>query len=395
MRHLLLLGLSFAVAVPALCQFDMQNSGTMASLRGIDSVGGGVAWASGTEGTVLRTMDGGKHWEHCVEPPDAEKLDFRGVQAFDENTALVMSSGKGELSRLYKTVDGCRTWKLVFMNPDKDGFWDALSMAFPPTVSVPHSVALKHLHGYLLGDPVNGHFSLFMTSDGGDTWTPRVATKRGPKGEGCQVDEFAAKDGEATFAASNESLYAGGFYFQFVTGGADTRIAYNDEFSLDGALCHESSHYITLPIVHTGASTGAFAMSVSWQKGKADNFPDSVVIVGGDYTAPDSTVGNAAYISHFEHPWRTVGKPTTPPHGYRSAVVYDVTSKTWITVGPNGTDISVDDGRNWRALRPVAGDAPDADKDWNALSLPFVVGPKGRIGMLRGDELKALSAVPR
>ena len=55
--------------------------------------------------------DGGYLWQGCAIPPGAEKLDFRGIQAFDENTAIVMSSGKGDLSRLYKTTDGCRTWK--------------------------------------------------------------------------------------------------------------------------------------------------------------------------------------------------------------------------------------------------------------------------------------------
>ncbi len=72
----------------------------------------------------------------------------------------------------------------------------------------------------------------------------------------------------------------------------------------------------------------------------------------------------------------------TPPHGYRSAVAYDPATKSWITVGPNGTDISTDDGRNWRPLHPAPTDAPDADQNWNALSLPFVVGPHGRIGLL-------------
>ncbi len=56
----------------------------------------------------------------------------------------------------------------------------------------------------------------------------------------------------------------------------------------------------------------------------------------------------------------------------------------WITVGPNGTDISTDDGKNWRAVRPDAArhEPADADRNWNAISLPFVVGPKGRIGKL-------------
>ena len=80
---------------------------------------------------------------------------------------------------------------------------------------------------------------------------------------------------------------------------------------------------------------------------------------------------------------------TTPPHGYRSAVAYDSNSKTWITVGPNGTDISTDDGRNWRALKPDPkfNDPPDADQHWNALSLPYAVGPHGRIATLRPSAL--------
>ncbi len=104
----------------------MEKSGTTAGLRGIHAVGGGVAWASGTNGTVLRTEDGGYEWQSCAMPPGAEKLDFRGIWAWDDNTAIVMSSGTGEASRIYKTVDGCSSWKLLFTNPDKDGFWDAI-----------------------------------------------------------------------------------------------------------------------------------------------------------------------------------------------------------------------------------------------------------------------------
>ena len=80
----------------------------------------------------------------------------------------------------------------------------------------------------------------------------------------------------------------------------------------------------------------------------------------------------------------------TPPHGYRSSVAYDAATKTWITVGPNGTDISTDDGKNWRAVQPDAArhEAPDADRNWNAISLPFVVGPHGRIGKLNAAALK-------
>ena len=57
-----------------------------------------------------------------------------------------MSSGKGDLSRLYKTTDGCKTWKLVFAtNPDKEGFWDAIK--FGMFCKGPCR------EGFLIGDP--------------------------------------------------------------------------------------------------------------------------------------------------------------------------------------------------------------------------------------------------
>ena len=51
--------------------------------------------------------------------------------------------------------------------------------------------------------------------------------------------------------------------------------------------------------------------------------------------------------------------------------------------GTAGTVLrTTDDGKNWHPLKPSSSDQPDADQNWNALSLPFVVGPKGRIGKL-------------
>ena len=72
-----------------------------------------------------------------------DSLDFRGVQAWDAQTAIVMSSGKGRLSRLYKTTDGCKTWKLLFTNPESEGFYDAL-------------LFIDRQHGIVLGDPARG-----------------------------------------------------------------------------------------------------------------------------------------------------------------------------------------------------------------------------------------------
>ena len=384
------------LTAPSYAQWEIEESHTTASLRGIHNVGAGVAWASGTGGTVLRTEDGGYLWQTCAIPgagtkDTAEKLDFRGIQAFDENTAIVMSSGPGDQSRLYKTTDGCQTWKLLFTNPDKDGFFDAISVHAPKDDALGHRMKGSHGWGYVLGDPVNGVFRLFSTNDTGETWHQRIAEKRGPKGEGCKVDDFEAQPNEAAFAASNQSLLAlNGNYLLFVTGGPISRLRHNDVFSLDGALCRESVHSLKLPMTNGVASSGAFAAAVTPDYASRGNWPDKLVIVGGNYKLPDETTNTAVTVRQNAPLYQyTVKAAQTPPHGYRSSVAYDASTKTWITVGPNGTDISTDDGRNWRPLTPTPQDDKDADKNWNALSLPFVVGPKGRIGKLRTNALSA------
>jgi len=342
--HLILILLTATLTSQA--QWDIEESHTTASLRGIHNVGGGVAWASGTHGTVLRTEDGGYLWQTCTIPPGAENLDFRGIQAFDENTAIVMSSGPGDQSRLYKTTDGCQTWRLLFTNPDKEGFWDAVKF-------------LSDYAGYVVGDPVDGSIVLLRTEDGGATWK-RIAEKN-----------LQVQQGEALFAASNSVLAVYGYYnFLLATGGTKPEIIHlftNAPGDPDKYAIKETRYPLSFP---SGQSAGAFSLA----------FAGSAVVVGGDYQDPKLS---AAAIFKFWEPKARFTQSTTPPHGYRSSVAYDPTQKLWITVGPNGTDISRDDGRNWQPLKPSGYDPVDADKNWNALSLPFVVGPNGRIGKLR------------
>jgi len=346
MRLALLLA-TVSSAIPSCAQFTMQTSNTTADLRGIHNVGNGVAWASGTHGTVLRTEDGGYVWQSCAIPPGAEKLDFRGVQAFDANTAIVMSSGPGEQSRLYKTTDGCHSWKLLFTNPDKEGFWDAVATADRNNIMI-------------LGDPVNGRFSLFSSTDAGANW------------EKSRDDGLRSDPDQGSFAASNSSLLVDWVdgNAAFGTGGPTGPRLYRE---CDSCKRDAVWSQAELPSLQSGKAAGIFSLQYrDWKQW---------IAVGGDYTKPDDRTGTAAFTLDRGDHWQPA---TTPPHGYRSSVAYDASTKTWITVGPNGTDISTDDGRNWRAIHPnpALHESADADRNWNALSLPYVVGPKGRIGRL-------------
>lgn len=352
-----------AQAAPAWLE---QESGVTASLRGIDSVNGQIAWASGSGGTVLRTTDGGTHWQRCAIP-DADKdgatLDFRGVQAWDADNAVVMASGPGDKSRLYKTTDGCETWELLFANPDApSGFFDSFWMNGP--------------RGIVVGDPVAGRMVVFLSLNHGKSW------KR---------DEHAGldvKEGEtAAFAASNRSIPIGNALFAraFATGGKAGALFFSRPFTeeeeqrgiVDKLVRKEpgwrKSH---MPLAGGAESAGAFAVAYRFPVttgscGDCDFAENAIfVAVGGDFAKPAETAGTGAWSADGGWTWTASLKR---PHGYRSAVQWSDVLHFWIAVGANGSDLSRDDGRSWQPLD---------DGNWNALSLPFVVGPKGHIARL-------------
>jgi photosystem II stability/assembly factor-like uncharacterized protein len=99
-----------------------QKSGTTAGFRGLCAVSDRIAWASGTQGTFLRTIDGGETWQ-AGALPGAASLDFRDVEAFDERTAYLLSIGNGDASRIYKTTDGGQNWALQFKANSRNCSW--------------------------------------------------------------------------------------------------------------------------------------------------------------------------------------------------------------------------------------------------------------------------------
>jgi photosystem II stability/assembly factor-like uncharacterized protein len=363
------LALTFAASGQGMNQksgpWALQATGTSAGLRGVHNVGGGVAWASGANGTVLRTEDGGYEWQTCAVPDGAEKLDFRGIWAWNSDTAIVMSSGPGDQSRIYRTGDGCAHWTLVLTNPDKTGFFDAMVFA-------------NREIGYLLGDPVNGAFPLLRTADGGVTWTK--INSDGLTTGSASIAAFAASNSALTDAGMVvNALLAGDGRVWFGTGGQGGTFLYEGESNCprggDGppdpsCLNNWTFKRQPLPLAADSPSAGAFSLRVVWW----DEGVKAAVAVGGDFARPNQSDGTAA--------WTPDGKNWTasenPPHGYRSAVTWDADVNAWIAVGTNGSDISWDGGKSWRPLD---------DGNWNALSLPYVVGPGGSIGKINLDDL--------
>jgi len=313
----------------------MQVSNTSASLRGLSAVAPQIVWASGTNGTWLRTIDGGAHW-NTGTVPGGESLDFRDVEAFDAASAFLLSIGPGAQSRIYQTGDAGRHWTLLFTNPDPGGFFDAISF-------------WDRRHGIVLGDPVNGRFSIFTTDDGGTSWQRRPTPSILPH--------------EGAFAASGTCLITRGAHDAwFGTGGPNTARVFH---STDRGRTWTFS---ATPLAGPRASAGIFSLA----------FADRLhgIAVGGEYTKPDERARTVARTNNGGKSWIQAKQEL---FGYRSAVTFLAgRPRTAIAVGTNGSDVSFDGGATWIRFSNMPFNAVACAPARGA----WAVGPSGAIAKL-------------
>jgi photosystem II stability/assembly factor-like uncharacterized protein len=285
------------------------DTGSPARRRGWAAVSDRVAWASGTAGTVLRSVDGGRSWR-SVGPPDTADLQFRDIEAFDADHAVVLAIGEGELSRVYVTGNGGRTWTETFRNTDPAAFYDCVAF-------------FDRRHGLALSDPVAGHFRILSTNDGGRHWA--LAPTTGMP---------AALDGEFAFAASGTCLVtaktdATGNAWFATGGGSSSRVFHTRDFG-----AHWSAVSTPVP---SGASAGIYSLAFRDRR--------HGLAVGGDFAAPTAAPDGAATSRDGGARW-TVAKRV--PGEYRSGAAWrSAFGETALAVGPTGSDISYDGGRTW------------------------------------------------
>jgi photosystem II stability/assembly factor-like uncharacterized protein len=249
----------------------------------------------------------------------------------------------------------------VGTNRQPEGFWDAL-------------VFSDDRNGYLLGDPVNGSFLLLRTEDGGLHW--RAVSSKGLSTGGQKLGVFAASNqamvltgpalGSVWVPLFGTSGAPGGSSPYVYSGGLDCGMEMARSNPGRCLSRYWSFNRVAVPMAGAGESEGVFALGVRQDKAGQIH----VVAVGGDYNLPGRDDGSAAWRDPKTGRWSAASRL---PHGYRSSVAWDAADSAWIAVGPNGSDVSYDDGQTWSSL---------GDEAYNALSLPWAVGPGGHIAKL-------------
>lgn len=312
------------------------TTGTNTSIRGMSIVSDKIAWVSGSNGYIGKSVDGGNTFR-WTQPAGYEKLDFRDIEAFDASKAVVVNAGSPAYVLL--TVDGGKTWTERYKNLDSAIFLDGMDF-------------WDEKNGIIFGDPIFNKMQLLHTEDGGQTWS--------------NISKNVSYDmtmGEAGFAASGSTIKAlPGGYTWIATGGAVANIYFSPNYGRDWKR-------FGCPILQGESSTGTFSMAFSTKR--------KGIVVGGNYLKDKENINNVLLTTNGGKTWK---KPAKAVGGYRSGVTY-LNKRVLIATGSSGTDISRDGGMNWFTI---------ADTGFNVVQKV----KKGKLILIAGNKGSIYKIVP-
>ncbi len=179
--------------------------------------------------------------------------------------------------------------------------------------------------GFLMGDPIDSHFSLYKSTDSGRNWTS------------CH-GKIKAHSGEAAFAASGSTVKIINGNFSFVSGGLKSRYFISSDTG-------NSWKFYDIPFPAC-ESCGPYSMCYLPKfKNSLELDSNKIIVVGGDYTKPTESKNTCFYSLNGGKSWK---KPKKSPKGYRSCVI--VSNNVLYCCGTNGIDYSTDFGKTWNPL---------------------------------------------
>lgn len=348
----IIFSLSLLISINALCQYPItiatERKGV--SLRGLSIPNKNTIWASGSNGSIAKSVDGGAHFEWMVVEGYTNR-DFRAIHAWNEREAIIVAIASPGI--ILKTIDGGKKWKKVYENMDSAMFLDAIHF--------------KDGHGIVIGDPIYQIPFMLTSADYGDKWV--------------EVESSYFKDtilnGESFFASSNSNL----------TSIALTSIA-NDAYFVSGGLNSRlwinGSPY-ALPIIQGNNSSGANSIDIS------PNLKN-IIIVGGDYKKDTMSERNIVLYeinaktkssgnNYKMKPILTQINLINKPFGYKSSVKF-FNNEIAVACGTSGIDISKDKGKSWTMISKESFHIVQTQPNTKKV---FLAGKGGRIAYFNID----------
>jgi cyanophycinase len=324
--------------------WQAQKVNSTSSCRSMSAPSAMVAWAGCTGGKVFRTTDGGATWS-VDSVPGAARLDFRGIAAFDANTAVVASAGPAEQgqARIYRTTDGAKTWQLAWSDSTKGVFLDGLAF-------------WDAQHGFTFSDPIDGKLVILTTADGGKSWQRTDPAKIPP-----------VMANEAAFAASNTQLTTQGTSNGWIAtgGGKEARVYRTTDRGQSWTVAGTG--------MPGGQSAGLFGIAFADDR--------NGLALGGDYDMTKGQPDWAIRTTDGGLTWKPASRINRPNVAVQGvALVRGARVPTFVATGGAGTAFSTDFGASWQH--------GDTLTSW-AVSFPapnagYVAGARGHVAKFIG-----------
>ena len=194
MNKLIITILIFCTSILS-AQWSQQNSNVTTELSSVYAVNKNVAWVCGFGSTIIRTKNQGANWQKVDGNGFngiPSNVNLESIVGFDSNTAIV-SGVQGTNTWVWKTTNGGANWNEVFYQ--FNGFINGVCM-------------LNQTTGFIIGDPVGGRWSLFKTTNAGNTWdSAGMYLPAGGLSEGGWNNSFFSISPRIWFGTNNSRIY--------------------------------------------------------------------------------------------------------------------------------------------------------------------------------------------
>lgn len=205
MKHFIIILVLIITSSVAYSQWTTLISGSTAELRGVYFTNPQVGYVAGSDGTLLKTTDGGTNWT-VLTSSTTDTL--RSVYFTDDTTGYAC----GANGTIIKTIDAGNTW-----NPQTSNVPNLLRSVFFPS----------HDIGYVAG----GGGTILKTIDGGANWTQQISD--------ITQDLISIRfiNNDTGWAASSLGTFLSGIILRTMDGGANWDTVYTNANGFLSVFC--------------------------------------------------------------------------------------------------------------------------------------------------------------